>query len=582
MMKKKLSLLLMMLPGFCMAQSTLVEYRHNLDKLITLNIREQPVSEVLNKMSKAGDFYFSYNGKLFNQDSVVNISMRNKPVRDVLDQLFTGKVDYKEIGEHVILRYAANHFTIEPENITSAERLYLISGYVVDTETGRKVKQASVYEKRLLQSTLTDDEGYFKLRFKGDHTEVILTASKENYRDTSLVFLSDIKVKPEGYEDPDAEKANGLSKRNMAESGLGRFFLSSRQRIQGLNIPDFFANTPFQASLTPGLSSHGSMSSQVINKFSLNVLGGYTAGVNGFEIAGLFNITKGDVKKFQAAGLYNGIGGSVDGFQIAGLANDVRTKVNGVQAAGLINHVREDMDGVQIAGLVNIVSKAVHGTQIAGLGNFSARETEGIQIAGLGNFTSQRMRGMQISGLFNYSKEMNGVQIGLVNINGTSTGYSIGLVNYSRHGYHKLSVYANETINTNVAFKTGNSKLYNIILAGRNFSGSEKIDAFGLGFGHDFLFSNRVSLAAELTSQLIYLGNWDDTNTLARFQTNLQVQVAKGLTVFGGPAYSLYWTEGANGSPGKGYSKQVEPSHHHSFNTHMKGWLGWNVGVTLF
>ncbi len=572
----------MMLPGFCMAQSTLVEYRHNLDKLITLNIRAQPVSEVLNKMSKAGDFYFSYNGKLFNQDSVVSINMHNKPVRDVLDQLFTGKVDYREIGEHVILRYAANHLTIEPENITSAERLYLISGYVVDTETGRKVKQASVYEKRLLQSTLTDDDGYFKLRFKGDHTEVILTASKENYRDTSLVFLSDIKVKPEGYEDADAEKANGLSKRNMAESGFSRFFLSSRQRIQGLNIPDFFANTPFQASLTPGLSSHGAMSSQVINKFSLNIIGGYTAGVNGFEMAGMFNITRGDVKKFQIAGVYNGIGGSVDGLQIAGLANDVRTKVNGVQAAGLINHVKEDMDGVQIAGLANIVSKAVHGTQIAGLGNFSARETDGMQIAGLGNITSRSMKGMQIAGLFNYAKEMKGVQIGLININGNSTGYSIGMINYSHRGYHKISVSANETINTNVAIKTGNSKLYNIILAGKNFSDSAKIEAFGLGFGHDFLFSNRVSVAAEISAQYLYLGNWNDTNTLARLQTNLQVELVRGITIFGGPAYSVYRTEGANGSPGKGYSKQVEPAKHHSFSTQMKGWMGWNVGITLF
>lgn len=571
----------MMLPGFCIAQTAIVDYRHNLDKLISLNIKAQPVSEVLNKMSKAGEFYFSYSGKLFNQDSVVSLNMQNKPVRDVLDQLFTGKVDYKEIGEHVILRYAANHFTIEPENITSADRLYLISGHVIDTETGRKVKQASVYEKRLLQSTLTDDDGYFKLRFKGDHTEVILTASKENYRDTSLIFLADIKVKPEGYKDPDDENAKGFLS-DLEDSAFSRFFLSSRQRIQSLNIPDFFANTPFQASLTPGLSSHGSMSSQVINKVSLNIIGGYTAGVNGFEMAGVFNITKGDVKKFQIAGVFNGIGGSVDGLQVAGLANDVRTKVNGVQAAGLINHVKGDMDGVQIAGLANIVSRAVHGTQIAGLGNFSARKTEGMQIAGLGNITSQSLRGMQIAGLFNYSKEMNGVQIGLININGRSTGYSIGLINYSQHGYHKISVSANETINTNVAIKTGNSKLYNIIMAGKNFSDSSKIEAFGLGFGHDFLFSNKISLAAEISGQYLYLGNWDDTNTLARFQTNLQVQLVKGLTIFGGPAYSVYWTEGANGSPGKGYSKQVEPANAHSFSTQMKGWWGWNVGITLF
>lgn len=579
-MKYKLSLFLVLLSGIALAQNITNDNRHNLDKRISLNIRKQPVSDVLDKMSKAGDFYFSYSGRLFNQDSVVNLNMQNKPVRDVLDELFVGKVDYREIGEHVILRYAANHFTIEPENITTAENLYLISGFVVDTETGKRVKQASVYEKRLLQSALTDENGYFRLRFKGEHNEVILTASKENYRDTSLIFLADIKVKPEGYKDPNEDLATALL--NDMTRGFGRFLLSSKQKVQSINIPDFFANTPFQASLTPGLSSHGSMSSQVVNKFSLNVLGGYTAGVDGMEIAGIFNITKGDVKKFQAAGVYNGIGGSVQGFQLAGLANDVRTEVNGMQAAGLLNHVRKNMNGVQLAGLTNVVSRAVHGTQIAGLFNISSQETDGMQIAGLGNFAGKSMRGMQIAGLLNYSKEMNGVQIGLVNVNGRSNGYSIGLINYSLHGYHKISAYANETINTNVSLKTGNSKLYNIILAGKNVSDSARIEAFGLGFGHDFLFSNRFSISAEISAQFLYLGNWDDTNTLARLQSNLQFKVINGLTIFGGPAYSVYRTEGANGSPGKGYSKQVEPANHHSFSTQMKGWWGWNVGITLF
>ena len=580
-MKTLLTVVLLAISVYCSAQNkAVITSKHNLDRRISLNITKEPVSEVLNKMSKVGEFYFSYSGRLFRQDSIVSIRVQSKPVRDVIDELFNGKVDYKEFDDYIFLRYAANHFTIEPENITAADRLYLISGWVVDTETGRRVKQASVYEKRLLQSTLTDDDGYFKLRFKGDHSEVILTASKETYRDTSLIFLSDIKVRPEGYADEDENSGGFLN--SVENSGLSRFFLSSKQRLQSLNIPDFFANTPFQASLTPGLSSHGSMSSQVINKFSLNVIGGYTAGVDGVEIAGVFNITKGHVKKFQIAGLFNGIGGSVDGVQVAGIANDVRTKVNGVQVAGVMNHVKEDMDGVQVAGLVNIVSNNMRGTQIAGLLNLSSQQTDGMQIAGLGNIAAKSFRGMQIAGLFNYSKEMNGVQIGLININGRSNGYSIGLINYSQHGYHKISMSTNEVTNANISLKTGNSKLYNILLASRNFSDSAKVDAYGLGFGHDFIFSNRVSIAAELTAQMVYLGNWDNINTLSRFQTNLQIELFNGLTIFGGPAYSVYRTETPDIAVAKGYKKTIIPAKHHDFSSHLKGWWGWNVGVTLF
>ncbi|HTM98641.1 MAG TPA: STN and carboxypeptidase regulatory-like domain-containing protein, partial [Pedobacter sp.] len=164
-MKHKIILFLILLSQIAWAQS----YRNNLSKLVTFNIKQQSVREALQHISTAGNFYFSYNGRLINQDSIVNLNVQRMPVREVLDQIFAGKVAYKESEGYVILRYAVNHLTIEPENITTAENLYLISGYIVDTKTGKKIKQASVYEKRLLQSTLTDDDGFFTLRFKGEH-----------------------------------------------------------------------------------------------------------------------------------------------------------------------------------------------------------------------------------------------------------------------------------------------------------------------------------------------------------------------------------------------------------------------------
>lgn len=544
-------------------------------------MKKQPISEVLNTMSKAGDFYFAYNGLLFKQDSLVNITVRNTPVRDVLDQIFDGSVDYKENAEYVILRYAVNHLTIEPENITTAENLYMISGYVIDTQTGRKVKQASVYEKRLLQSTLTDNDGYFRLRFKGDHKEVILTASKETYRDTALVFLADITIKPEGYNDPDKE--NGTMFSNALEDlGIGRFFISSAQRIQNLNVPNFFANTPFQASITPGLSSHGMMSSRVVNKFSLNILGGYTAGVDGIEVAGLFNLNKGNTRYVQVAGLFNAVGGSVTGVQTAGVYNDVHENLNGIQVAGLLNHVKGTIKGMQVAGLMNVANRDMEGMQVAGLANISSRNVKGMQIAALGNITSRTLRGMQLSALFNSAKNNKGFQLGLINVSDSSSGVSLGLINFVKHGYFKFSLSANELVNANIALKTGNARLYNIILAGKNSSDTARIETFGLGFGHDFIFTKNISVAAELTSQYLYLGNWSHNNNLMKFQTNLQIRLFRGLTLFGGPSYSYYNSDAPPGSSSRNYKQQIVPDKHHNFSGNNKGWFGWNAGITIF
>ncbi|WP_316839619.1 STN and carboxypeptidase regulatory-like domain-containing protein [Pedobacter gandavensis] len=599
-MKTKLSLLFLFFFHIAAAQQPpgiAGNLQRNLSRRLSFTAKQEPISLVLDKMSKAGDFYFAYNGALFNQDSLVNLNIKNVPVRTVLDQMFQGKVDYKENENYIILRYAVNHLTIEPENITTADNLYLISGYVIDTETGRKVKQASVYEKRLLQSTLTDNDGYFKLRFKGEHKEVILTASKETYRDTALVFLSDITIKPESYDDPDKEKGAKFSNA-IEELGIGRFFISSKQKIQNMNIPNFFANTPFQTSLTPGLSSHGMMSSKVVNKVSLNIIGGYTAGVDGFEMAGVFNLNKGEVKALQVAGAFNVVGGSVQGIQIAGLHNDVRANVKGLQAAGALNVVKGNIEAFQIAGIANLVkgdmkgfqaagalnvnSGEKNGFQVAGLININSRNSRGIEIAGLGNISSRTASGLQIGGLFNIAKKNTGFQLALLNFSDSSTGTSLGLINIVGDGYHKISVSTNELVQTNIALKTGNANLYNILFVGKSYSDTAKIATFGLGFGHDIIFSKRLSAAPELSFQYLYLGNWKYSNVLTKLQLNLQVQLFKGFTVFAGPSYSYYNSDAPSGASAKNYKQQIVPDKHHNFSGNNKGWYGWNAGITLF
>jgi len=128
----------------------------------------------------------------------------------------------------------------------------------------------------------------------------------------------------------------------------------------------------------------------------------------------------------------------------------------------------------------------------------------------------------------------------------------------------------------------GNANLYNILFVGRNYSDTARLETMGFGFGHDFIFSNKVSIAGEYSSQYVYIGNWDYANFLNRFQANLQIQIFKGLTLFGGPVYSVYTSEAPIGSAAKGYKQQVAPAKHHAFTGDIKGWWGWNAGITLF
>jgi hypothetical protein len=573
----------------------MVHVTRYLYKPITIETSNERLEDVLQKISQIGNFYFSYSSSLIRKDSLINISVRNTPVKDILDRILNGHFEYRESSNYIILRPAFFRLSIIPETINSRDKMYFISGYISDEKTGAKIKNVSVYEKRLLKSTLTDKEGYFRLRFRGDYKSVILTASKENYRDTTVMFLSTVNINPQGYIDSAGGRGYGSS--GVERRRFGRFLVSSRQRIQSLNIPDFLANTPFQASLTPGLSSHGMMSSQVVNKASLNVIGGYTAGVDGVEVAGVFNVNKKDVRYVQYAGITNMVGGSVTGVQVGGVMNTVLKDVTGaqlggtintvlgdvtgVQASGVLNTVLDSVRGVQLGGIINGVKGSLAGAQIAGVVNYVNKDFEGVQVSGTVNFTRYTFKGAQI-GIANYVKNLKGVQVGLFNVADTSSGVSIGLFNWVNKGYHKISLSVNEVMNTNLAVKTGNSKLYTMYLGGINTSKTVETYALGIGFGHDFILNNKISIAAEISTRVVCQGNKEEFSSLNRLESNFQVKLFKPLTFFAGPSYNVYTSSSKfEDLAVKGF-RDISPNYAKRFSGTSKGWWGWAFGLTLF
>jgi hypothetical protein len=192
------------------------------------------------------------------------------------------------------------------------------------------------------------------------------------------------------------------------------------------------------------------------------------------------------------------------------------------------------------------------------------------------------MRGAQIAGIFNYAKDMHGLQIGLINISDTSYGYSIGLLNLVNKGYHKVSLYTNEVMNTNVTLKTGNAKLYSMLMGGINLHDTEKIYSFGFGLGHDFILSKTLSISTELSSQYLYTGSWDYTNLLNKFSPALNLHLNKYISLFAGAVLSVYYSDQTINI--NGYKNNIPSSHYYTFNFNNKvnGWIGWNAGITLF
>lgn len=589
-----------------------------LSKNISLEVNRQRLDNVLEILSNKGNFYFSYSSSIVKKDSIVSISTSNKTLKEILELLFSSSYEFIESGNYIIIRKAPIRLTMVTNRGVQEERSYSVSGFVYDEQTGHAIREASVYEKKLLAATLTNQDGFFKLKLKsGKKSTAELTLSKEFYADTSVIIeprhsqqltitmmpleneAERTIISPEDYEVAEVTVPQEVNEKDtvvaasvaaiadsvqVERTRMGRFLLSAKQKIQSINLNKFFTTRPYQVSLVPGLGSHGKMSGQVVNNFSLNVIGGYTAGTNGVEIGGLFNIDKKEVKYAQFSGLFNVVGGQVKGVQVAGINNTVLDTVKAMQAAGIGNLVKGKFSGFQIGGVYNHVTDSVKGVQAAGVANFARKKLSGVQIAGVANVSNKETSGAQIAGVLNYSKRLKGLQIGLINIADTSDGYSIGLINIILKGYHKLSFSSHELMDVNIAFKTGNSKLYSILEAAMRANEQEKILSFGYGLGKEIPLNKKKSFTfnPELHSQYLYLGSWEYTNVLNRLHLNLNIKFGKFISLFAGPAVSVYISDQKVGF--EGYRFPGPPKGYKSFTItdNVTGWVGWNVGINFF
>jgi hypothetical protein len=89
---------------------------------------------------------------------------------------------------------------------------------------------------------------------------------------------------------------------------------------------------PLALSIVPQLSAVEYEPTEVPH-LSFNLLAGYYAKLDGFELGGLANLETEEVYGVQLAGLTNVVGGNVKGFQAATGLNLARTNLKGLQVA---------------------------------------------------------------------------------------------------------------------------------------------------------------------------------------------------------------------------------------------------------
>lgn len=597
-MKKIFSVFFILISGIGYAQNLLPI----LERPITIAATHENIPSVLNRIGQAGGFSFSYNSAIINPEETITLSVINQPVRFVLNEIFGNTMTFKVKSNYLILTKAP------PPPVKKNTVVIVINGYVQDAETQEKVAQVSIYDKNSLVSATTDEYGYFNLKLEKKVDSLSINVSKRNYQDTVFTITIaenqylNISIRPERL-----DSAILLQPNQPTDSAVTlpkeEFVLPYESEPNIQNIRDTLYEL-VQVSFLPFLGTNGRLSGNVINDYSINLLGGYSLGTRQIELGFFFNIDRGDVQWLQIAGFGNLVGGKVYGVQASGFFNLNGGTTEAVQLTGFANTNLDDLKGVQVAGFANTNLGSVRGVQVAGFTNFTREESQGVQVAGFGNmqigdyvgsqfagltnFATETISGSQVSAIFNYGGHVRGTQIGLINYADSLGGVPIGLLSIVKSGYHKIELSADEVFYTNLAFRSGVRKFHTMLMAGfkpqQSLAPSDtSVWTFGYGLGTARKLTRWWYLDLDLSSQHINKGSFTDAlSLLNKFYVGFDFQVAPKFSIALGATLNGYLTRTTyNDYPElfTDYQPKIFVDENLNHDINLKMWLGGKIAL---
>ncbi|HEX2936396.1 MAG TPA: carboxypeptidase-like regulatory domain-containing protein [Bacteroidales bacterium] len=418
---------LILVSGKSFAQSKNVPY---LEREITIVAQNKTIEDVLSEMSQQAGFIFSYSPEALHSNNKVTLNIQKRPVRVALNEIFDDQINYKAKGKYIILKKPLPAKEKQEETIQ-------LEGYVYDSRTGNRLNNASIYDKGLMVSAVTNEYGYFLVNVPANKPITALKVSKLGYSDTAFMATSERRLKTieVSVNTKDSAQVKKWQSFINLDKITPKWLIPKKTKINALNIGDSVFRA-VQVSLFPYVTTNHFVGGNVVNDFSLNMTVGYIQGVRILEIGGIMNIVRDNASYVQLGGVGNIVGGRVTGVQCGGIFS-YASEVKGVQASGTVNLAgdanvqlsgiinRANTNTLQVSGYVNwagnsnvqitgIINKASDNfLQIGGIINWSKKSN--MQIAGIFN-KSKQVDNMQIAGILNQATEVNALQVaGIVN-----------------------------------------------------------------------------------------------------------------------------------------------------------------------
>lgn len=580
-----------------------------LEKSISVRFSATPLEKALKEISELTGFVFAYGKDVIHSRKPVTLIASQQSVKTILQTILPKDVTIRVKGNYVILKK------------TDSGRKKTMDGFVSDKSSGKKISNASVFDPVTLSSAVTDQHGYYQLPVHQTAERNIISINKENFVNTALPVSTDPDSVQETFIQPISDTAKSIladtNETDGFKQNLIRRFQTVESMINQRNIKDSLSRIG-QISIIPFIGTNKKLSGQVVNDYSLNLIGGLSKGnekaelslgfninrktLRGIQVAGFanyvgeesdavqfaggFNLVFGSAKRFQFAGIGNFTKENFSGIQLAGLANLNHGKATGVMVSAFGNFNHEVQNGVSVGGAMNHTKESDRELQFAGLYNFSKSGNKTIQGAGLFNIQNFGNSNIQIAGLFNSTQNNDGLMLAPFNFADSSKGIPVGIMSFVKTGVHQLEISYDELQFINLSYRSGVDHFYSLISGGIRSAGSGNPTwSMGYGIGTNLRLGEKTKLNIDLTTSQISKGDfYPFVNLLNRLYIGPEFLIAKKITVGIGPTANLFISH----TSGKdfNYFSNIQPYEMYNFSgtqgSELRGWIGIKGLVRFF
>jgi hypothetical protein len=148
-----------------------------LDSIFTFRSGSIKTSSALNLITKHTGYYFTYDSRLIDQEKKSEMTFSNVKLSVILKSILQNdSLEFSVIDKYIIISKAIPPLLSKIDSLPAAN-INLISGTIVDAETGEPLPFATIALKNKGRGTVTNNNGEFQLRITPDCLNDTLSVS---------------------------------------------------------------------------------------------------------------------------------------------------------------------------------------------------------------------------------------------------------------------------------------------------------------------------------------------------------------------------------------------------------------------